>query len=192
MQESLGSKSWRHRLSDEKDLRNKSKSPPRSKKANQSDLNDSMEESEDPNGAPKDRKLSRSKTAQGNLTESTKLTSHSLSKSQSSSNLKTELPESNPAASKRTESQNLDRVRVQHQNFNDKNDKNKESSDGSDVNSSRKKEITFEPNGVIEEVLKSDTSPSLEAGISNNEKTVFPKEKINNLPVNTGRVPMEN
>ncbi|KAK6618626.1 hypothetical protein RUM43_013017 [Polyplax serrata] len=191
-EDNVNSINLRHRLSDDADVRTKSKSPPRVKKTSRNDLSENNEDPEEAKiGAQeKDRKLSRSQTAQGNLTDSSKSTSHSLAKSQSSSNLKTtEHPsESNLALTKRTESQNFDRIRVQHQNFIDKNDTNKELSEAVDVNNLRKKEPAVEPNGVIEEVMKSETSAVLEAGVPNakEKNSAFRKDKINNLTLNPG------
>ena len=193
LQENFGSRSIRHRLSDDGNVQHKTKSPPRSKK--NEDCGD------DPNvGLVKDRKLLRSQTAQGNLTESPKPSSssslHSISKSQSSSNLKSDSSENSiTISSKRTEAQNFDRIiRVQHQNFVDKLDTNKEPSESGDVKNSRKKDdkVVLEPNGggVMKETLvKSEKSVHLNSGGPDvKEKTTDfnVNDNINNLSIDAG------
>lgn len=132
----------------------------------------------------------RSQTARGNLSDTSKGNSQSLSKSQSSSNLKSEHPESNLVSSKRSESQTFDRIRVQHQNFVDKNGINKDCSEVGDTSKANKKETAVEPNCVVEEVMKSETSAILNSGISDlkEKSSIFSKGNLNKLPINAGMI----
>ncbi|KAL0277347.1 UNVERIFIED_CONTAM: hypothetical protein PYX00_004675 [Menopon gallinae] len=139
----------RNRVSENLDTRTKSKSPPPGKEEFEED------EFEEQGQSPKNRKLSRSQTAQGNLSESSAKSAPSpMSKSRSSSNLKSEQAEATP--SKRIESQNFDRLRVLHQNFVDKPSTNKEVSDSDEVNDTSQKKEAVEPNCVSDEIVNSE------------------------------------
>lgn len=164
-QDLISARTGRNRLlSDDLELRNKSKSPPLTKKQTKPEFNDYEEDFDDLNRSPKDRHLSRSLTAQGNLSEASKLSSVTVPvlKSQSSSNLKSEPPESISASAKRTESQNFDRIRVQHQNFIDKNSTNKKISDSDEHNEVNRKKEVIETNS--EEIISEHSVTSSEMG----------------------------
>lgn len=142
------------------------------------------DEFEEQNQSPKNRKLSRSQTAQGNLSESsTKSAPPPMSKSRSSSNLKSEQQvEATP--SKRTELQNFDRLRVLHQNFVDKPSTNKEVSDSDEVNDTSQKKEAVEPNCVSDEIVNS------EGGLDNrnvNDRDNNCRIKDNVNKVNSGK-----
>lgn len=180
--DNIGPRNSRNRLSDDPDSRNRSKSPPPVKKSIRHEYNDYDDEYEDSNQSPKDRKLSRSQTAQGNLSESStsKPVPIPVSKSQSSSNIKSEPPENSvSSAAKRTEY--FDRIRVQHQNFVDKNSTNKEVSDSDELNDLNKNKKDDGEHNSVSENKQINSEPKIVPEISNlrDKNSVLSKDNLN-------------
>ena len=174
---------------DDSDSRNRSRSPQPIKKSTRHEHNDYDDDYDDSNHSPKDRKLSRSQTAQGNLSESSsKPVPIPVSKSQSSSNIKSEPSETSVTSSKRTESHNFDRIRVQHQNFVDKNSTNKEVSDSDELNdlSKKTKKDAGEPNSASDKKgFNSETNIIPEVSNLRDEHLIHSKDNLNSN-INSG------